>query len=193
MYLAAIRVAQVSSSAASVDVVVWPDSVTNENGGRSSSKQRATRPSRRIDLPLMVSPDVMKITSSPSRSTQTGATCGLPSRRVTASLPVRAGKADTNDCHQPSGAAVYPMGPTVPFGAMQIVSALFVENFEMRQAPGPSTRIDLTGAMFSMAAPSPAPVTIAPHLVALIYCPADETGQGVFAVVFRKGSGDDDE
>ena len=36
---------------------------------------------------------------------------------------------------------------------MQIVSALFVENFEMRQAPGPSTRIDLTGAMFSMAAP----------------------------------------
>ena len=37
---------------------------------------------------------------------------------------------------------------------MQIVSALFVENFEMRQAPGPSTRLDLTGAMFSMAAPS---------------------------------------
>ena len=32
---------------------------------------------------------------------------------------------------------------------MQIVSALFVENFQMRQAPGPSTRIDLTGAMFS--------------------------------------------
>ena len=54
---------------------------------------------------------------------------------------------------------------------MQIVSALFVENFEMRQAPGPSTRIDLTGAMFSMAAPSPVPVTISPHLVALIYCP----------------------
>ena len=54
---------------------------------------------------------------------------------------------------------------------MQIVSALFVENFEMRQAPGPSTRIDLTGAMFSMAAPSPVPVTLSPHLVALIYCP----------------------
>ena len=44
----------------------------------------------------------------------------------------------------------------------------------MRQAPGPSTRIDLTGAMFSMAAPSPAPVTITPHLVALIYCPPRE-------------------
>lgn len=76
---------------------------------------------------------------------------------------------------------------------MQIVSALFVENFEMRQAPGPSTRIDLTGAMFSMAAPSPVPVTIAPHLVALIYCPADESGQGVFEVVFRTGPREEDE
>ncbi|MEX2626708.1 MAG: hypothetical protein WD225_07470 [Ilumatobacteraceae bacterium] len=68
---------------------------------------------------------------------------------------------------------------------MHIVSALFVENFEMRQAPGPSTRLDLTGAMFSMAAPSPAPVTVAPHLVALIYCPADEDGNGVFEVEYR--------
>ena len=69
---------------------------------------------------------------------------------------------------------------------MQIVSALFVENFEMRQAPGPATRLDLTGAMFSMAAPEPVPVTIAPHLVALIFCPAGESGQGVFEVVFRR-------
>ena len=69
---------------------------------------------------------------------------------------------------------------------MQIVSALFVENFEMRQAPGPSTRIDLTGAMFSMAAPSPVPVTLSPHLVALIFCAAMEPGNGVFEVVFRR-------
>ncbi len=68
---------------------------------------------------------------------------------------------------------------------MQIVSALFVENFEMRQAPGPSTRLDITGAMFSMAAPEPAPLTVAPHLVALIFCADDEPGQGVFEVVFR--------
>lgn len=73
---------------------------------------------------------------------------------------------------------------------MQIVSALFVENFEIRQAPGPSTRLDLTGAMFSMAAPEPAPLTIAPHLVALIYCPPDESGNGVFEVVFRDDLGD---
>ena len=76
---------------------------------------------------------------------------------------------------------------------MQIVSALFVENFELRQAPGPSTRIDLTGAMFSMAAPSAVPVTIAPHLVALIFCPPGESGDGVFEVVFRKGIAEDAE
>jgi hypothetical protein len=76
---------------------------------------------------------------------------------------------------------------------MQIVSALFVENFALRQAPGPSTRIDLTGAMFSMAAPSPVPTTVSPHLVALIFCPPDEMGQGVFEVVFRAGLSEDDE
>lgn len=76
---------------------------------------------------------------------------------------------------------------------MQIVSALFVENFELRQAPGPSTRIDLTGAMFSMAAPSPAPVTVSPHLVALISCAPDEVGSGVFEVIFRKGHAETDE
>jgi hypothetical protein len=70
---------------------------------------------------------------------------------------------------------------------MQIVSALFVENFELRPAPGPSTRIDMTGIMFSMAAPTPAPVTIEPHLVGLIFCPEDESGSGVFEVVFRRG------
>jgi hypothetical protein len=70
---------------------------------------------------------------------------------------------------------------------VQIVAVLFVENFELRQAPGPATHIDITGAMFSMAAPSPAPVTISPHLLALIWCPPDEAGQGVFEVVFKRG------
>ena len=81
-----------------------------------------------------------------------------------------------------------PERPESPAGshAMQIVSAVFVEDFNMRQAPGPSTRIDLTGVMFSMAAPSPVPVTLDPHLVALIYCPPDVAGSGVFEVVFRR-------
>jgi hypothetical protein len=69
---------------------------------------------------------------------------------------------------------------------MHIVAALFVENFEMRQVAGPATRIDITGAMFSMAAPEPAPLTITPHLLALIYCPPARSGQGVFEVFFRR-------
>ena len=69
---------------------------------------------------------------------------------------------------------------------MHIVSALFVENFEMRQAPGPATRIDITGAMFSMTAPEPTPLTITPHLLGLIYCPPGEPAQGVFEVLFRR-------
>lgn len=76
---------------------------------------------------------------------------------------------------------------------MQIVSALFVEHFEMRQAAGPATRIDITGAMFSMAAPTPVPVTIDPHLVTFIYCPATESGNGIYEVVFRTGPHEDDE
>jgi hypothetical protein len=76
---------------------------------------------------------------------------------------------------------------------MQIVSALFVENFEMRQAAGPSTRIDMTGVMFSQASPEPVPVTLSPHLVALIFCPEDESGSGVFEVVFRRGLDESDE
>jgi hypothetical protein len=40
--------------------------------------------------------------------------------------------------------------------------------------------------MFSMAAPSPVPLTVSPHLVALIYCPPGDDGQGVFEVVFRR-------
>lgn len=76
---------------------------------------------------------------------------------------------------------------------MQIVSALFVENFAMREAPGPSTRIDMTGVMFSQAAPSPAPVTIEPHLIGLIFCPPGESGNGVFEVVFRRGVEEDSE
>jgi hypothetical protein len=76
---------------------------------------------------------------------------------------------------------------------MQIVAALFVEGIDMRDSPGPSTRIDLTGVFFSMAAPTPAPLTVHPHLLALIWCPPDEAGQGVFEVVFRRGATEDSE
>jgi hypothetical protein len=76
---------------------------------------------------------------------------------------------------------------------MYIVSTLFVENFALRQAPGPSTRIDMTGAMFSMASPSPVPVTLDPHLVAHINCAPEQSGSGIFEVIFRRGANETDE
>lgn len=69
---------------------------------------------------------------------------------------------------------------------MDIISALFVENLDFRQVEGPATRIDMTGVMFSMLAPRPAPVTIEPHLVVLVRCPENETGTAVLETVFRK-------
>jgi hypothetical protein len=71
---------------------------------------------------------------------------------------------------------------------VHIVSALFVDDFQLRQAPGPSTRIDLNGVFFSLAAPTPVPVTLEPHLVALLWCPPDEAGDGVLEVIFRRDS-----
>ncbi|MCB1002635.1 MAG: hypothetical protein KDB35_00460 [Acidimicrobiales bacterium] len=70
---------------------------------------------------------------------------------------------------------------------MDIVSALFIENVEMRQAPGPSTRIDLTGVHFSAAAPQPVPLTWAPHLSVIVRCAPDEAGTGALEVVYRRG------
>ena len=72
---------------------------------------------------------------------------------------------------------------------MDIVSALFVENIDLRPVPGPSTRIDLTGIMFSMPAPSEPPVTLTPHLIVLVRCRPEEDGQGILEVVFRDEDG----
>jgi hypothetical protein len=73
---------------------------------------------------------------------------------------------------------------------MDIIAALFVENLGQRQAPGPATRIDLTGIMFSLAAPSPPPVTVAPHLIVLIRCRPEESGQGTLEVEFLDTNGE---
>lgn len=72
---------------------------------------------------------------------------------------------------------------------MDIVAALFVEGMDQRQVAGPSTRMDLLGVMFSLAAPTPLPVTIAPHLVVLLRCPPDEAGTGTLEVEFLDESG----
>lgn len=74
---------------------------------------------------------------------------------------------------------------------MDIVAALFVEGINQRQVAGPATRIDLEGVMFSMVPPSPPPVTISPHLVVLLRCPADEPGTGTLEVTFRNQAGEE--
>ena len=68
---------------------------------------------------------------------------------------------------------------------MQILAALFVEGFEFRQGDGPSTRIDLRGAHFSTSVSS-FPITLEPHLIALIRCGAAEAGSDALEVVFRR-------
>jgi hypothetical protein len=72
---------------------------------------------------------------------------------------------------------------------VEIVSALFIDNINVRQLPEGPTRIDLTGIMFSLNAPKPPPVTLEPHLVVIVRCPADESGQGTLETSFRDESG----
>jgi hypothetical protein len=72
---------------------------------------------------------------------------------------------------------------------MDILSALFTENIELHERPGPTTRIDLLGIMFSLPAPVPPPVSITPHLIVLVRCRPQEDGQGILEVVFRDEAG----
>jgi len=74
---------------------------------------------------------------------------------------------------------------------VEIVAALFVEGIEMRQVPGPSTRIDLTGVMFSATAPSPPPVTLAPHLVVLVREGPGGSGQASLVCEFVRQETDE--
>jgi hypothetical protein len=71
---------------------------------------------------------------------------------------------------------------------VRILAALFIDNMELRQVPGPSTRIDLAGIKFSETAPSPVPVTVTPHLVVVLHCPIDEKPEAALEVTyFRDG------
>lgn len=72
---------------------------------------------------------------------------------------------------------------------MDIVSALFVEGIEQRSVPGPATRFDLTGVMFSLQGPGELPVQLAPHLVVFVRCPADDSGAGTLEVEFLDAKG----
>lgn len=69
---------------------------------------------------------------------------------------------------------------------MEILAALFIDAIDIRQVPGPSTRIDLTGIQFSAAAPSAPPFTIEPHLIVIVYCPADAKPSAALEVVYYR-------
>ena len=73
---------------------------------------------------------------------------------------------------------------------VDIISALFIETIDFRQVEGPATRIDMSGIMFSLAAPQPVPVTLEPHLVVLVRCRDEETGNAVLETVFRDSKGE---
>jgi hypothetical protein len=70
---------------------------------------------------------------------------------------------------------------------VEILAALYIDAIDVRQVPGPSTRIDLAGVQFSAPSPSAFPVTWAPHLVVIVRCAEDENGSGVLEVVYRRG------
>jgi hypothetical protein len=69
---------------------------------------------------------------------------------------------------------------------VRIVAAVFIDTIQLREAPGPSTRIDLGGVKFSEVAPSPVPVTVEPHLVVLVHCPKDDKGEAALEVVYTR-------
>lgn len=69
---------------------------------------------------------------------------------------------------------------------MEIVSALFVDQFDIRQDPGGSAKLDLTGVYFSTSAPS-FPVSLEPHLLVLVRCRENDDGMGALEVKFMAG------
>lgn len=69
---------------------------------------------------------------------------------------------------------------------MQILAALFIDGIDLRQVPGPSTRIDLTGIQFSTPAPNEPPCTVSPHLVVIVHCPVDGRPNAALEVVYYR-------
>ena len=69
---------------------------------------------------------------------------------------------------------------------MDILAALFIEGIDIRQVPGPSTRIDLTGIQFSAVAPSEPPFTVEPHLVVIVHCPPDGRPTAALEVLYMR-------
>jgi hypothetical protein len=67
---------------------------------------------------------------------------------------------------------------------MQILAALFIDDIDLRQIAGPTTRIDLGGVQFSAPVESNDTFTWAPHLVVIVRADADHSGSTVLEVRF---------
>lgn len=67
---------------------------------------------------------------------------------------------------------------------MQILAALFIDDIDLRQIDGPTTRIDLGGIQFSAPAPSAESFRWEPHLVVIVRADADHSGTAVLEAVF---------
>lgn len=70
---------------------------------------------------------------------------------------------------------------------MQILAAVYIDTIDIRQVPGPSTRIDLGGVKFSEPAPGPFPVTIEPHLVVVVHCPEGDKPDAALETTYFRG------
>jgi len=76
------------------------------------------------------------------------------------------------------------LGDDMGMNDMQILAALFIDEIDLREVDGPSTRIDLGGVQFSGVAPSRGTFTWAPHLVVIVRAPKEH---GVLETVFTIG------
>jgi hypothetical protein len=68
---------------------------------------------------------------------------------------------------------------------VHILAALFIDDLDLRQVAGPSTRIDLKGVQFSAPAPGPLPYQWTPHLVVVVHCPRDHGGLAALEATFQ--------
>lgn len=70
---------------------------------------------------------------------------------------------------------------------MQILAAVFVEDLDVKPTvDGGPTHLDFKSVHFSVLAPGPLPLQLAPHLVVLVHCPPDEDGQDVLEVRYLR-------
>ena len=102
------------------------------------------------------------------------------------SAPIRRGPSRTSRGGENLRGGRRPASALGRLRRVHIVGAFFIESIDLRQVAGPSTRIDLTGVHFSLAAPSPVPVTLEPHLLVLVHCPEDATGTGALEVTYQR-------